>query len=403
MKIPSSSSMIFATLAISASSTSLAAPTNGDTPNAEATLTSSPSGNRIASRRDSFARGVRPTNMQQEIDLARSVTENDGLEARGFLDPLLGGILCPLVTPILDCREPAGAKKEKAGKQSQSTFEAGPSTSMSSEEAIQRFESAIAIIKAQQASDPSYTPSDDSNSSPDGSRSGDDSGAGGDSWDAHVGVGDDDSTPQDNSDSTAAAAEYDPATPSPPPNTPDMSSSAAPSSSVWVPSSSASAEPTDIPARRDLLPSDISSSAEASSSVSVAPSSTTSSAPSFSSSVASSSSASAEPTDTLARRDSPPSSLPVSAPVAVPTVVSGAAGQLPVEKVTGHLPVDVSPANGATNGAPVVITDTEKLVQDAVGLAGSTRRRGVDPPVQAPGPVAATPIHSPIGCQWQAQ
>jgi hypothetical protein len=75
MKISSSTSLLFATLAISSSSPCLAAPAS-DPPSSEPGMTSSPSSQHVAARRDSSAgRALRPSNMQQSIDMARAIGE----------------------------------------------------------------------------------------------------------------------------------------------------------------------------------------------------------------------------------------------------------------------------------------------------------------------------------------
>jgi hypothetical protein len=68
MKIPSSSSLLFATLAISSSSSSLAAPA-GDAPQSEGGMSSSPSNHHMAARRGSTTtRGLRPADMEVGAD-----------------------------------------------------------------------------------------------------------------------------------------------------------------------------------------------------------------------------------------------------------------------------------------------------------------------------------------------
>ncbi|KAK7028134.1 hypothetical protein VNI00_014949 [Paramarasmius palmivorus] len=90
MKIPSSSSLIFATLAVSSSSTSLAAPT-GEPSQANGELSSSSSARHIASRRASIA-------------MPRAEVEPEGdqvANAEGLLDDLgLGKLLAPVLSPV---------------------------------------------------------------------------------------------------------------------------------------------------------------------------------------------------------------------------------------------------------------------------------------------------------------
>ncbi|KAJ7754980.1 hypothetical protein DFH07DRAFT_496445 [Mycena maculata] len=251
MKISSSSSLLFA-LAISSSSSSLAAPA-GDPLNSEASMTSSPSGHHVAARRDSTAgRGLRPSNMQEAIESARSI-DTDDLDARGgLLDGLPLGLpaaLCGLTKLLVTCPVPDGK---------QAMMEAESNAPMSRAQAMQMLQEAMVAL---QDGSSSYTPSDDGDSD-DNDNDADDSARKDDSddsfnngtWNAPAGAssgGDsssgDPSSPKDDSNSTAAAADYDSAAASPslsrnPPNTPKMSST------------TASAEPTDPPARRDGLP-----------------------------------------------------------------------------------------------------------------------------------------------------
>ncbi|KAJ7109854.1 hypothetical protein C8R44DRAFT_265045 [Mycena epipterygia] len=115
MKISSSTSLLFATLAISSSSTSLAAPA-GEPSQSEARMTSSPSDHHVTARQDpSAGRSLRPSNMQQAMDMARSI-DNEG---RGLLD-LLGPLLCPITSALLTC--PA---KSASGKQSMLEADSG--------------------------------------------------------------------------------------------------------------------------------------------------------------------------------------------------------------------------------------------------------------------------------------
>ncbi|KAK0209109.1 hypothetical protein DFS33DRAFT_1272172 [Desarmillaria ectypa] len=95
MKISSSSSLLFATLAISSSSSSLAAPT-GDTSQAETGFPNSSSNHHIASRRGSFnmarsdAKSTR-TSVQKRDIIGAIICPVEGLV------PLVGSILNPLL------------------------------------------------------------------------------------------------------------------------------------------------------------------------------------------------------------------------------------------------------------------------------------------------------------------
>jgi hypothetical protein len=81
MKIPSSSSVIFATLAISSSSSSLAAPA-GDAPQAEAGMPTSHSNRHISQlyQGGSAGRGLRAADMTlEESHVKRSTTDSTSL------------------------------------------------------------------------------------------------------------------------------------------------------------------------------------------------------------------------------------------------------------------------------------------------------------------------------------
>ncbi|KAJ7610839.1 hypothetical protein FB45DRAFT_941758 [Roridomyces roridus] len=231
MKISSSSSLLFA-LAISTSSSSLAAPA-GEPSTSEAGLTSSPSGHDLASRRDSMAgRNLRPSNMQESIEQARS-TDHE-LEERGKLLDILGlsGLACGVLDSLATCDAAPSGKQALLAQRP------------SNQEAIQVLQSVIHALQ-----------SDSSDSSPDASRQddGDDEPESGDD-DEDDGAedgepdDDDDDDDEDGPSSPVAAADYAPTTssssslPTNPPNTPEMSST------------SASAEPTGGLARRDTLP-----------------------------------------------------------------------------------------------------------------------------------------------------
>ncbi|KAJ7922771.1 hypothetical protein B0H13DRAFT_1981669 [Mycena leptocephala] len=227
MKISSSTSLLFATLAISSSSPCLAAPAS-DPPSSEPGMTSSPSSQHVAARRDSSAgRALRPPNMQRSIDMARAIVNEDP-EARGLFNLLdLDCLICPVAKLLVDCDK----DKEKSAGGKQAMFEAGSRPSMSTAEAINNLQGALAMLMDQDASSPPYAPADSSSAPADPSYPADDSS---DPADARKDDGDDsvDSDgEQDDSSSSAAAADYDPASASPslpgnPPNTPtsDMSS-----------------------------------------------------------------------------------------------------------------------------------------------------------------------------------
>ncbi|KAF8899273.1 hypothetical protein BD779DRAFT_1465214 [Infundibulicybe gibba] len=98
MKISSSSSIIFATLAISSSSSSLAAPT-GDTSHSEGTMASSSSNHQLATRHDAtstrpFGRSDLRDNEDDEQPKLSTRYPDAGLEER---DDLLDSLLCPML------------------------------------------------------------------------------------------------------------------------------------------------------------------------------------------------------------------------------------------------------------------------------------------------------------------
>ncbi|KAF7307231.1 hypothetical protein MIND_00516800 [Mycena indigotica] len=160
MKIPASSSLILATIAISSSSSSLAAPTGEVPPHADSSMTSSPSGHNIEG---AASRSLRPADMQESIARA---TE----EPRGLLGDLLGAILCPVLE--IGC-----PPKSQGGKQA--IFEAAANSHPTKDEAIADLQAAIDIIQNQLSGppppandeEPDSSSSDADSSSPDASGS----------------------------------------------------------------------------------------------------------------------------------------------------------------------------------------------------------------------------------------
>ncbi|KAK7063924.1 hypothetical protein R3P38DRAFT_3164910 [Favolaschia claudopus] len=248
MKLPSSTSAILvATLAISSSSTTLAAPTSGDPPSSESRLTTpnSPSRNRVAARRGSSAgRAIRPLNMQRSIDVARSVVNNEP-EARGLLDPL-GSLLCPLVDVVVKCPSKVGLS---SGKQAafEDEFETSVAPSQSRTAAIQSLEAALVILRNQEAS--SYTPTDPSNP-PDDARLDD-----GDDGDSAGSIVDDPTAPQDEPSSSTTVLDYTSTASSSAFPSSSASASASPSAALYasadVSATAGSTQATGMPARRD--------------------------------------------------------------------------------------------------------------------------------------------------------
>ncbi|KAF9469630.1 hypothetical protein BDZ94DRAFT_14944 [Collybia nuda] len=105
MKIPTSSSVLLATLAISSSSSSLAAPA-GDGP--ESGLTSSSSSHLIASRYGPISTPRAEGNSNQERSPAADDFQESGLQEVLCGIPIVGPLLGALLPPV--CGEPSGAE-----------------------------------------------------------------------------------------------------------------------------------------------------------------------------------------------------------------------------------------------------------------------------------------------------
>ncbi|KAJ6609343.1 hypothetical protein B0H10DRAFT_2225986 [Mycena sp. CBHHK59/15] len=348
MKIPSSSSLIFATLAISSSSSTLAAPA-GDPPNSEASMTSSPSGH---ARRDSTAsRSLRPSNMQQAAD---AVMESRAfisrtIEARTPLLGVLGSILGPPLASLGLCPTSMGAAQ---AMEAQSAFPV-----ISNAQAIDTLRVVIAALQEDASTKDASDDSSDFSSSTLSS-------------DAST------STTGDSS-SSATDASYGSATASPflpgnPPNTPAMSST------------TTSAEPTDAPFRRDL-PIAIGGVAAVPLAAASMPTSQVGAVPS-----------------TVVDKVPPPAAgVPGMVVGNVPSPVAGAPGMV-VSNVP--LPIASAPGTAAGNIPPPVASVPGMVVGTAPHAVGAAKNkvpaplsmrrwisRAVQAPAQVPAPVAAIP------------